>query len=186
MRKGKGSSQTDRAEKPVTHHTRSVTRMSKLGGWLQTHFWSALSATGVLSAVVGALVSDFAGYRATNREILKKELEISQQADHELFAILRKFSDKATDRGTINDDDIKNLRVQVSKSFVAAEHLATRFPIVKADFEEYSTSLIALQKSAEKFSGPIDAKAFVESVNGYFVSKHNFDERVATLQSWWP
>jgi len=88
--------------------------------------------------VIGATITDFASYRSTNREILKKQLEISEQADRELFATLRRFSDKATGKGTTTEDDAKKLREEVGKSFVAAERLSLRFPGMQPEFDQYS------------------------------------------------
>jgi hypothetical protein len=160
--------------------------MAKITEFLRNHVLAALTSTTILGAIVGVVATDFGNFRATNREIAKRQLEISETADRELGQILQKFADKARGKIVLNDEEVRALKASVSKSYMAAENLSNRFPATKPEFEGYADSLVSLQKSAEKMSGPLDAKSFVEAVSKYYISKKTFDERVNSSQARWP
>ena len=129
--------------------------------WFRMHLLAALTATGLLGAIGGAVITDFTSWRTTNRDFLKVQAEASQKADQDLIDILRKFSNKALGKATTTSDDLKTPQASITKSYMVAATLSDRLPSVKSDFIEYAEALIVLQKSAEKLTGPTDAQSFV-------------------------
>lgn len=159
--------------------------MAKFVQWLRLHLAAALTATGLLSGASGFILNDFASWRSANRDFLKTQAEASQKADQELIDILRKFSNKALGKAPTTDDDLRTLHSSVTRSYKAASSLAERMPALKPEFEQYADALISLQKSAEKLSGPLDGKTFVEAVSAYADRRKKFEAGVAKMQSSW-
>jgi hypothetical protein len=160
--------------------------MTKLTEWLRLHVLAALTATGLLSGLGGAVLGDFANYRATNRDFLKTQAEAGQKANHDLIDILRKFSNKAVGKASTTDEDLKILQASVTKSYLVGAALSARLPAVRSDFDQYADALINLQKSAEKLTGPADGQSFVEAVSTFAVRRQTFEQRIASLQTNWP
>jgi hypothetical protein len=154
--------------------------------WFRLHLLAAFTATGLLSAGGGAILSDFASWRTANRDFVKAQVEAAQKADHDLIDILRKFSNMALGKASTTEDDLKVLQAGVTKSYMVAATLSARFPSVKSDFDQYADALFTLQKSAEKLTGPADAQSFVEAVSAFADKRKTFEQRVASLQTSWP
>ncbi len=159
---------------------------NNLLNWFRVHLIATIAASGFLGALGGAVVNDFASWRAANRDYLKNQADAGQKADQDLIGIIRKFSDKALGKASTTDDDLKNLKASVGKSYLVAASLSERLPDVKGDFEQYAEALIALQKSAERLTGPIDGQSFVEAVSAFADKRQKFERRVASLQTRWP
>lgn len=160
--------------------------MKRFVEWIKLHLLAAFTATGLLSGVSGFVINDIAGWRTANRTFLITQAEASQKADEELIDILRKFSNKALGKMVTTEEDLQTLHAGVTKSYMIASALSERLPELKADFDQYAASLITLQKSAEKLSGPLDGKPFVEAVSSYADTRKTFESRVAKMQSSWP
>jgi hypothetical protein len=160
--------------------------MTKILEWFRLHLLAAFLSTGALGALGGAILTDFASWRTSNRDFIKTQTEVSQKADQDLIDILRKFSNKALGKASTTDEDLKTLQASVTKSWLAASHISERLPSVKSDFDQYADALIALQKSAEKLSGPGDGQAFVQAVSEFADKRKVFQNRVASLQTRWP
>jgi hypothetical protein len=160
--------------------------MKSILDWFRVHLLTALTATGILSGASGFVLNDFANWRSANRDFMKIQAEAGQKADQDLIDILRKFSNKALGNASTTPEDLKTLQANVAKSFMVASTLSDRLPAVKSDFEQYADALIALQKSAEKMTGPADGQPFVEAVSAFAARRQAFQQRVASLQNKWP
>lgn len=147
------------------------------------HWLAAL--TGVVGLVVGGLSSDYASFRAANREALKKQIGASEKADHDMNLVLQKFADKALGKSTTSPEDLQALKSTVQDSFAAAERLRNHFPDAKHEVDEFADALVRLQKSAENLSGPANGKDFVESVSKYYATQKNLSSRIAGAQTKW-
>jgi hypothetical protein len=150
----------------------------------RTHLIATIAASGILGAAGGAIINDFASWRAANRDYLKSQADANQKADQDLIGIIRKFSDKALGKASTTDDDLKELKANVGKSFLVAASLSERLPAVKSDFDQYAEALIALQRSAEKLTGPSDGQSFVEAVSAFADKRQKFEKRVASQTRW--
>jgi hypothetical protein len=160
--------------------------MKRLLDWIRTHLLAAFAATGLLSAIGGAVITDFTSWRTTNRDFLKVQAEVSLKADQDLIDIVRKFSNKALGKASTTPDDLKTLQASVAKSFLVASTLKDRLPGLKSDFDQYAEALFDLQKSAEKMTGPADAQSFVEAVSAFANRRQVFLQRIASMQNSWP
>jgi hypothetical protein len=107
--------------------------MKTIMEWFRLHLLAALTATGLLSGIGGALLGDFASWRTSNRDFLKAQTEANQKVDQDLIDILRKFSSKALGKASTTDEDLKVLQASVTKAFTVAEALSARLPAVKSD-----------------------------------------------------
>jgi hypothetical protein len=154
--------------------------------WFRAHLIATIAASGVIGGLGGAVIGDFANWRAANRDYLKTQADAGQKADQDLIGIIRKFSDKALGKASTTDDDLRNLKASVGKSYLVAASLTERLPAVKDDFDQYAEALIALQKSAEKLTGPADGQSFVEAVSAFADKRQKFERRIASLQTRWP
>jgi len=148
--------------------------MRRILAFLQKHVIGAMVSTGLLSGIGTAILSDFASWRTSNREFLKAQTEASQHADQDMIDILRKFSNKALGRGDTSEDDLRQLKQNVSRSYLVASTLSDRAPALKDGFTKYANALVSVQKSAEMLNGPADAKAFVEAVSDYADKREAF------------
>lgn len=157
-------------------------------------FWQVLQehikATVILgflgSALVGGISADLSGWRTSNREFMKRQLEVSEQADRDLLPLIRKFSEKALGKGQTNDSDLGALKAKVDSSYLVATRIVERLPKAQADFKPYVASLTNLQKCAEKFQGPSDGQCWVEAISQYAANKKAFEAKVTDLQTSWP
>lgn len=153
--------------------------------FLQRYVVAAVTSSTLLGGVFGAVVTDVGNFRATNRDIAKRQIEVSEKADRELTSIIQKFADRAVGRASTNDDDVKALKQKVQDAYSAAENLKNRFPSASAEFELYADAIVRLQKAAEVMAGPMDAKGFVESVSKYYSTKQKLDQRLTAIQTSW-
>lgn len=153
--------------------------------FLRKYVVAAVTSSTIFGGVFGAVLTDVGNFRATNRDIAKRQIEVSEKADRELTSILQKFADKAVGKTATTDDDLKSLKQKVQDAFSAAENLKNRYPAANAEFDSYADALVLLQQTAESMSGPLDAKGFVESVSKYYASKQKFDKRLTAIQTSW-
>lgn len=154
-----------------------------LKNFVSEHWKGAVIA--LVSLVVGIVATDFSNFRSANREIVGKQIEASAKADHDMNIILQKFADKAVGKSTTTPEDMTKLKSSVQDSFEAAGRLKNHIPDVQHEADAFADALIALQKSAERLTGPIDGKAFKEAVSNYYVAKGNLDKRVNAAQTRW-
>lgn len=159
--------------------------MKKLIEWIRVHF-VAIAATGLVSGLGGAVLNDFVSWRNSNREFVKIQAEASLKADQDLIDILKKFSNKAKGKESTSSEDLKALETNIAKSYLVASALRDRVPSIKLDVDEYAEALFALQKAAEKMTGPADAQQFVEAVSAFGDRRKTYQQRVARLQASWP
>lgn len=160
--------------------------LARLTEFLKEHIGKALLATGLGSALISAVATDFGGWRSSNREFMKHQLEVSEQADRELMPLVRKFSEKALGKNQTSESDLSTLRARVDNSYLVAKRIAERLPKTEGDFRPYAQSLIDLQKCAERFQGPADGQCWVEAVSAYAARKQAFETKIATVQTTWP
>jgi hypothetical protein len=160
--------------------------MNKIVEWVRVHFLAALTATGLVSAAGGAILNDFTSWRNANRDFLNTQADASLKADQDLIDILRKFSNKALGKDATTPDDLKALQANIAKSYLVASALKDRIPSLKTDIDAYAEALFALQKTAEKMTGPVDAQAFVEAVSAFGDRRQAFQKRIASMQTSWP
>jgi uncharacterized membrane-anchored protein YhcB (DUF1043 family) len=146
--------------------------------------WIAV-LTGAVGLVIGALVTDYSSFRASNREAVKKQIEASEKADHDMNSILQKFADKALGKTATTADDLQALKSSVQDSYAVAERLKNHFPDAGKEVDQFADALVRLQKSAEILSGPANGRDFVESVSKYYATKKLLSERIADAQTRW-
>ena len=146
--------------------------------------WKAI-LTGCVGLVIGALVTDYSSFRASNRETVNKQIEASEKADHDMNLILQKFADKALGKSATTADDLQTLKSTVQDSFAAAERLKTHFPDASREVDQFADALVRLQKSAENLSGPANGQDFVRSVSKYYATKKTLGERITEAQTRW-
>lgn len=154
--------------------------------WLRAHFLAALTASGLIGLIGGAVINDFASHRSANREFLKSQVEASQKADQDVIDILRKFSNKALGRASTTPDDLKALQASIARSYLVASTLSDRLPAIKSDVDQYAEALFSLQKSAEKLTGPADGQDFVQAVSAYGARRQALQHRLVSMQTRWP
>lgn len=157
--------------------------LDTIKGLLRDYWKTALIA--VVSAVFGVMITDLKNFRDANREIVKRQIEASEKADHDMNAILQKFANSALGKSSTNADDLQTLKSTVQDSFTATERLKNYFPEVANEVNELGEALVSLQKSAETLGGPANGKQFVESVSRYYETKQNLEKRIAALQTRW-
>ncbi len=157
--------------------------MDTIKRFVREHWLAAL--TGGVGLIIGALVTDYTSFRTANREALKKQIEASEKADHDMNSILQKFADKALGKSSTSPDDLQALKSTVQDSYAVAERLKDHFPGASREVDEFTDALVHLQKSAESLSGPTNAKDFVESVSKYYITKKNLSKRIVDAQTRW-
>jgi hypothetical protein len=158
----------------------------QLVDFLRKNVVKALAAMGLGSALVSAVITDFSSSRASNREFMKHQFEVSEQADRELLPLIRKFSEKALGKGQTNDADLSSLKARVDNSYLVATKIVERLPKATPDFKPYVESLTELQKCAEIFQSAADGQCWVQAVSQYAARKQAFEQKVTTLQTGWP
>ncbi len=132
----------------------------------------------LVAAILGFVAGDFASFRSDDRKVLDREFSEVQQEAKRVLKDIRLFADQARGIGTVSEDELKQFKNNITNLHQSAKEISQRAPEVQPEFQAYVSAIIELQASADVMPGPLDSKAFVESVSSFVKAQDDFNKRV--------
>lgn len=148
--------------------------------------------TGIIAVIVavahmagwggGFLLNDFFSFRIEQRQEFRAEFDEAEEIEKKILRDLQLFSDQALGRKSATDNDRAALKAKINRLYKDVNDVAIIVPEAQSEFDAYADAMIELQNAALKMTGPIDAKAFVESVSKFFKTQQDFNKKIRELR----
>lgn len=154
---------------------------------LHTPWWRRAINVAVLGVAFGGgfFSRDFLDFGGKHRELSRIAVEQNVEASRAIEPLLRKLSKQALNGTPLDDSDREELRTILQKQYNSAATTAKSIPSVKGEFEKYADAIVAFQKSALNFKGPLDASTFVKDISNYLSTQDAFQtEAIRAQQSY--
>jgi hypothetical protein len=148
-----------------------------------SHWVRTVLAASAVGAIVGASITAFVNVSLQSRSAVESDFTQFKTVSTDLFELLSEYSKQATGNGVLPADISEKLNRDMLALFKVGKSISVRNPSLKPDFDTYEQKLLALKKAADGFSGPIDAKSFVEATSAYLDAEDEFKQRVSSEQS---
>lgn len=143
----------------------------------------AMAVTAIISGVGGFLLNDWLGFRADHRELFRIEYTEARNAHRDLVDEMRMFADQATGRGQVTPEERDRFRKKATFLYQTMRGVLARAPEIEEEFARYERAIIKVQSAALSFSGPQDARAFVEAYAEFLEAYDNLNNRIARTRN---
>ena len=136
----------------------------------------------LIAAILGFIAGDFSSFRSDDRKVLDREFSEVQQEAKKVLKDIRLFTTRALGRGKVSEGELKQFKNNITNLHQSAKEISQRVPEVQPEFQAYVSAMIGLQDSADVMTGPLDSRAFVESVSSFVKAQDNFNRKVQEVQ----
>jgi len=141
--------------------------------------WKAISALvavgGVLGGTIVFFAQDYAGYVSGSRAQLDQQYLQAAQSANEVEQRIRALFNRAADRPGEYQREIDAMVESLLTLNQHAHALQTRVPAIEPQFDSYQDAMIELRGAAERFTGSIDAREFVEASSEFKHAREEFE-----------
>jgi hypothetical protein len=146
------------------------------------HKCGAYVATAVITALLTFVGTSYVNFLQHNRSVIESDFGLFKSSSEEMLQALGVYADRARTGAAVDNESRVRFRNALLKLHSEAEAIAKRDPKVRDEYAEFAKSLLALRESADSFSGPLDAKRFVESTSNYIDAHSRFSAKVSERQ----
>jgi hypothetical protein len=140
------------------------------------------AATLLAGIVIGVFTNSYVGFIEHNRTVIEDQFGAYKDTSSELLQLLDSYSTRARTGAKVDEETQKHFRQALLKVYSQAEAIEKREPRVHDEFADYAKSLLGLRDAASDFSGPLDARKFVEATSDYLHARSRFESKVTNLQ----
>jgi hypothetical protein len=133
-------------------------------------------------ATIGYFVNDYLSFLHDHRKEIMIEYDDSKLAEQKVLADIQKFANQANGVHVVTSADKESLRENLQILYTKEQYLAKRMPDSKKEFDDLGSAMLGLQESATEFTGPANAKPFIEATSKFLNAKKDFDKRAIDLQ----
>lgn len=137
----------------------------------------------IFGVIIGAFGNSYVGFIEHNRTVIEDQFGSFRDTSSELLQLLDGYSVRARTGAKIDEETQKKFREALLKAYDQAESIAKREPRVHDEFADYARSLLELRDAANDFTGPLDARKFVEATSDYLHANSKFESKIVNLQT---